>query len=545
MRRDGVNARLAARHGLAPATSLRITRATGSRRRLPVVEQGHPLQDIKKRLAKASLWVSVSRALTSSLTALSTIVLARILMPSDFGLVALATTLMAVLNAITEISMTSALVHLRDPDEDHYHTAWTLNAARGLVLAIGFALLAGPMARLYDEPRLVAVMYALTATILINGLANPRLIMLQKKLVFRQVFVVNVSQGLVTVVGSIALAFILGSYWALVLGMIAGQATALFVSYLLFPFRPRFSWRHTRQLWSFSFWLSLGQVVNTVNFRFDHLLIGGYLGRAALGHYSVGSNLAVVPAREAVMPLTQTLFPAFSLVADNLARLRRGYQRAQATVAAIALPAGIGFALVADPLIRLTMGDKWAPAILVVQAISALYAIQALGRLAHPLAMAKGETRLLFNRSLVIFLIRLPLVAAGMYFWSLPGIVLGRVIAGILGMLINLHMVRSLIGLSIGEQLRQNLRCFAGLLTLIGAAIGVQLLLPAPAGPAGYLAAIFVPALAGAVAYVGTLWLLWYAAGRPQGPESDVLELARKVLARIGGNRSRTEAAAD
>ena len=123
-----------------------------------------------------------------------------------------------------------------------------------------------------------------------------------------------------------------------------------------------------------------------------------FLGRAELGLYSVGSRLAVLPGQEIVRPLTGTLFPAFRLTADDPERLRRAYQRVQCLVTAIALPASIGFGLIADPVVRLALGDKWLGAIPVIQLLAAIYSLDTFGSLVTPLSMAKGETRLLFDK---------------------------------------------------------------------------------------------------------------------------------------------------
>jgi PST family polysaccharide transporter len=491
------------------------------------------LRNIRPRLVKGSLWISGGRAFTNLLSVVSTIVLARLLVPADFGLVALATTMLAILSAITNLSMAAALIHHKEPTEAHYHTAWTLGVARGLVLALLFCVGAQPLAGLYGEPRLDEVMYALSISIFLTGLSNPRLIMMQKKLVFWQVFVLHVANHLVMAIVSIVVALIYQTYWALVAGAVAGQLVATILSYSLFPFRPHLSLRHAGELWSFSIWLTLGQAVKTMNYRFDHLLIGGVLGRSALGFYTVGSNLAIVASKEAVLPLTQTLFPAFSAVSDNLDRLRRAYQRAQATVTAIALPAGIGFALIADPLVRLAMGAKWAPAIIVIQVIGSVYAFSTLGTLVSPLAMSKGATRYLFNRSMQLFVIRMPFIIAGMYLWGLLGLLYARAFVGLLGVLINMSMVRRLIGLSIGEQLRANLRCFLAGAAMVGVVLLLQHLLPNGTDEPILAARIALSVILGAAAYVGASWALWIIAGRPIGPETESLELARTVLKRL------------
>ncbi len=490
------------------------------------------MQNIKSRMARASLWISVSRAATSVLTIISTIILARLLLPADFGIVALAMTIVAVLTAMTQTSMASAIIHLKNPTDDHYHTAWTLGVGRGIVLALILALIARPVSNLYRAPELEDVIYFLTLTALMTGAANPRLIKLQKQLIFRQVFYVTVTQSVVTLVASVALAYTYRSYWGIVMGTVAGQAASLAVSYMLFPFRPRFSLKHFRELWSFSMWTSLSQIVNTVNYRFDHLLIGAFLSRSMLGYYSVGSRLANLASRETVLPLTQVLFPAFSLVSGEQERLRQAYQRSQATVTALALPAGIGLALIAEPLVLLAMGEHWRPAVAVVQVLASLYAVQTLIRLANPLAMAIGQTQLLFRRSLQMFLLRLPLVSTGMYLWGFSGLLAGRLVAGVAAILINMHMVRTLIGVPYVEQLRVNGRCFGATLAMIGAMTGVKSLLAQDASTAGLALAVVVSIVAGAAAYLAATALLWLVQGRPRGPETEAAELLRRFRRR-------------
>ena len=129
----------------------------------------------------------------------------------------------------------------------------------------------------------------------------------------------------------------------------------------------------------------------------------------------------MMPTREATSPLTQTIYPGFSSIRDDPARLAAAYQRAQALVAAVALPAGIGVAVIADPLVRLALGEKWAPVIFIIQALASVYALQTLGSLVQPLGMAKGETRLLFIRDTQMLFVRVPVMIAGLMLYGLAG----------------------------------------------------------------------------------------------------------------------------
>ncbi len=490
-------------------------------------------------MISGSLWLSGARAITNLLAFLSTIVLARLLAPADFGIVALGTTIMVMITAVTEMSLSQALVHHPDPTDDHFHTVWTLGAARAVLLAGLMAAAAYPAAWFYHEPRLAPVVLALAASVVMGGLANPRMVTFTRQLIFWQTFMLSVAGRLSVVLVSVAVAIVWKSYWALIAGSMAGQVVSTLLSYTVAPYRPRVVWRHARELWSFSIWLTLGQAINTINWRFDQLLVGNILGRTALGHYSVGDNLAQMPTREATYPLRQTLFPALARIADDPARLRAAYQRAQGLVTLCALPIGIGFALVADPVVRLAMGEKWAPAIPVIQALSSVFALQTIGDLVQPLGMSKGRTRLLFQRDLQMFFIRLPVIIAGTMIFGLPGLIYSRVATGLGGIVMNMTVVRRITGLSLGAQMQVNTRSLAAAAAMVAATLAFQHAWPIHGDAMRVVAGIAGSMVVAAIAYIGTAALLWRLSGRPDGAEAEVLRLAGQARARLGARFSR------
>lgn len=468
---------------------------------------------------------------------LSTLVLARLLVPADFGLVAIATTMLAVLQTITNMSLSQALIHHPDPTTDHFHAAWTLNTLRGLVVGGLFAAAGGPIASFYDDPRLAPVIAVLGASVFLNGLMNPKRIMLQKQLVFWQDFVLTVSAKLVGLIVSVWLAFATHSYWALVWGQVAMQATTVLVSYMVLPMLPRPRWRELRDLFGFSAWLTLSQIVNTINWRFDQLLIGKFLGRTDLGLYTVGDNLALMPTREATLPLTQTLFPAYANVRDDRKRLVRAYQRSQALVTAIALPLGVGMALLARQLVMIAMGPKWLGAVVVIQALAAIFALQTLGTLVQPLAMSLGATQRLFKRDVALLFVRMPIIVAGMLLHGLIGVVIARILTGVIAIGFNLTLVRSLLKLPIMEQIMANARTLFAAAAMAAALIAWHVLLPDPTGQMKLIVTTALQVAFGGVVYLGTLALTWWLQSRPAGPETEVAEMLGKLRVRLQGAR--------
>ncbi len=494
------------------------------------------MDNVTGKIVRGSLWMTSARMFANLASFLGMIVLARVLVPADFGLFALGSTIFAIVNAVTDISMTQALVHHRDPGDHHFDTAWTLNALRGTLLALLMALVAIPLASFYQDHRLAYVIWALAFATFTSGLSNTRLILLTKQLVFWQEFMIVVAQKGATVIVSITVALILRSYWALVAGSVIGQVVADIVSYAILPHRPRPTLRHARELYGFSIWLSLDQAIVAINWKFDQLMIGALLNKIALGFYAVGENLAQLPTREATQPLTKTVFPAFSRIGDDPVRLKQAYLRAQSLVVAVVLPVGSGITLIAEPLVLLSMGTKWLPAVPVIEILSTLFALATLGLLVQPLAMAKGETRVLFRRDAALFALQMPLSVAGLYWGGLIGLLWTRIATGLIGIVANLLLVRQLTGLQIAAQVAANGRSLIALCAMMAAVFGAKTIY---INSCDAFVQILLSATLGGSVYTAVMLLLWQGARRPQGPETEIGHLASALVQRLRPTVSR------
>ncbi|MBY3068894.1 oligosaccharide flippase family protein [Rhizobium laguerreae] len=490
------------------------------------------MKNVTDRLIKGSVWLSFSRAIVNGLSALSTFVLAWYLAPSDFGLVAIATTIQIILSSVTDLSLGQALIRHESPSENHFSAVWTLSVTRSAILGLVFAAGAYPIAEFYSEPRLVGVMFALSFSLFMSGLGNPRRVMLQRDLIFWQEFVLNVSQKLIGFIVTVAVAAIYQSYWALVIGTLAYQVTNIIVSYTVLPFWPRITFRHARELFSFSLWLTAGQIVNTLNWRVEYLLIGKWLGATELGHYTVGNTLSTLPTREATAPLNQTIYPGFSRVRHDPVRLTAAYQRAQALLAAVALPAGIGMAVVADPMIRLALGEKWIPAIFIVQALASVFALQTLGSLVQALGMAKGHTKLLFIRDTQMLVTRVPIIIVGLLLAGLPGVIYARVLTGLISTVVNMLLVKRLIGLAFFQQLAANFRALVSVAFMAAGILGLSHILSMPTDKPALALHLAILVVTGGIIYVGSSLTLWIAMKKPNGPETEVQRIVIKTLSK-------------
>lgn len=476
-------------------------------------------------------WVIATRILVGAFTFVSSIILARLLAPEDFGLVALATGVSAVITAFTTMPIAEALIRTTDPEDEHFHTAFTLGLARSTLLAITLALTAWPSARIYDDPRMIPILLLLSLNALISGFYSPRWPMIQKQLSFGPTFVMEISCKVTGMLISVLLAYVYRSFWAIVLPITLTQILSVLITHLYMPYRFRFSLRYAREIWSFSVWMTCSAILNTITMRVDTLLIGGLLGQRAAGFYSYGDDKASLPTREISASLVPLLFPGLAAVKDEAERLKSAYKRIQTLVFAVCAPVGVGLALVAHQFVHLLLGDKWAPIIPIIQIMAVTLALENLSNVVRPLAMAQGQTRALFRRDMLVFACRLPGIVLGLLLFGIPGVLAARVLATIVTISLFLSFATRLTAVPVREQLAG---CGRSLVALAVMALGVWLFEASATAADMAPSLIFIVAIAlGALLYTLAHGVLWQLTGRPQGPESEIFKIVDGVAHRF------------
>ena len=476
--------------------------------------------EMRKQLAVGSMWTAGSRAGISLMGLVSTIILARLLTPDDFGLVAVAGVIFAIVAAFTELSLAEALIQHANPQRKHFDSAFTLALLRGGVVASILAVL-GLFFGFYGDPRIELILYALSATALVTGAKNPKIIEFRRRLSFRQELLIQLAEKFAGLIAAVMIAVIYQSFWAIVVGSIVSQLVTVVLSYVFIPYLPRISLHAWRSLLSFSGWVALGSGLRVANWQGDQLLVGAVLGTSTMGQYNVGGRLASLPVQESIAPLVQVLFPAFAKLQLNADKLLDGYLRAQRMLVLVAIPVGIGFALVAGPLMEFLLGPKWSSAALVVQVLSVIFAVQAIARPFVPMAMGLGRTRLIFIREAIDICVRYPLILIGLFSGGLVGLLIARCLTGAFRIVLDMTLARRLIGVSVLRQISSNWRvgiaCAIMVLTLLGLRfVGIN-------DPNVIDIAVLV--LAGGLSYIGTTVILWLLLNRPAGPELEIYEL--------------------
>lgn len=456
---------------------------------------------------------------------LSTLVLARLLMPEDFGLVAIATAYFGIIEGVTNLNLSAALIRFRENDPRLYGTAWTLGLVRGTILSALMAATAWPVAGLMEDPRLLWVILALSIQPLINGFTNPYFIDYEKNLTYGRVFVVNVSGKISSTLSSVTFAIIYQSYWALVIGILVSASVKVVMSYLMRPKLPRLCLSATRKILGFTIWLSGNSLLTSINNNMYNFVIGKRLGAESTGLFHVAAQLAGFIKEFTTGPISQVMFSAFSQLSGDIVRLRNAYVKVTAVIMLVSLPACAGLAFVSQDFIRVVLGESWLEMAPYLSILSLLVAVQSIVSVSDQVAMSIGQTKAIFKRKAAQTLVIVLGLAVAYYLESLMAFVMVRFVSGVFYAVLSQQLVRSILGKQLGrELLRQTFRPLLGTVTMIGVLVALRPLLPLDGELTAVSIRLATDIAVGAATYAAVTFGLWCLHGCPAGAEQYLIQ---------------------
>jgi PST family polysaccharide transporter len=320
-------------------------------------------------------WAYGSYAGGRGLVLVTTVILARLLTPADFGVVALALTFMVFLDTIKDLGLGQALILASDDEVDE-----RAQTVFGWSLIIGLALCAvtvaiSPLAgSFFDSDELMPIVAVLGFNFVLRSLGATHYALASRALDFRSRTMAELADVVMRGGAGIALALLGFGAWSLVIGYLVGTAAMVVTIWLRISFRPvvRLSRRYLRQLLSFGGTLTLVDIGQAFAHELDYLFIGRVLGVGELGLYSIGFRLPELLIVNLAIVAGTVLYPAYSLM--DRERLREAFLSSLRYTALLVLPMAVGLALLAEPVILTVFGDQWVEAIPVMQVL-AVYAV--------------------------------------------------------------------------------------------------------------------------------------------------------------------------
>jgi O-antigen/teichoic acid export membrane protein len=381
--------------------------------------------DLRGHSVRGGLLTLTSQGTQFVLQSVATIVLARLLTPSDFGLVAMVTAVTVLAQSFADLGLSEATIQRKEITHGQVNALFWINALVGLGLTVITASFAPVLARFYREPRLIDITLLLSLTFLICGLRVQPDALLKRQMRFSSLAIRDVGSYALAVPIAIVMAWRGLGYWAIVALPLTFNSLQMAVSWLMVDWRPTPPRRDAQvgSMVAFGGNLAASYLIFNLNRNADNILIGWHLGAQPLGLYSRAYNLLMLPVRQLSGPTASVAVPSFSRLQGDPERLARYYLRTANLITWISAPI-FGFLFVAaEPVIALTLGHQWLGAAPVFQ----ILAISAFGQLFLEsttwLFVSRGQSGRLFKLLLIISPIILVSFLVGLP-WGIKGVAL-------------------------------------------------------------------------------------------------------------------------
>lgn len=359
-------------------------------------------QRLDKSFARGIAWTGAMKWLAQVVSWLSTLIIARLLTPEDYGLVGMALVYVGLVTIINEFGFGAAIVFKRELTDHQISQLNTLSVMIGLTAFAISCAAAIPLSNFYGAPQLRGVVMAMSLTFIISAFQTVPNALLQKDLEFKWLGLVEGTQAFLLAATMVLLAILGFGYWTLVLGNILGT---IFTTILTISKRPHpFAWPRPKGLGSalkVSGHILTGRVASYAQSNADLVVAGRMLGQTALGVYTFGFTLANVPV-DKISALMSRVAPAhFSAVQNDLSALRRYLLRLTEALALITFPMACGLAVVSDEFVLVLLGEKWHAVANPLRILAILASLRSIGSLPPHILNVTGLTHLSMKLSIL------------------------------------------------------------------------------------------------------------------------------------------------
>ena len=454
---------------------------------------------------RGALWNAFAYGASKLALLPTTVILARLLSPQEFGLVALGLLVLTYLDVLRQFGISSALIQWPDDDDLMATVAFWLSLISGLVIAAGAMLLAPIVAGFFRQPELTAILRVLAVAFVVDSVAGVYEARVRKRLQFGRRVGPELGRAVAKGATAIALAFLGFGVWSLILGQLAGSLAAAALYWSVSHWGPslRFDRSIARSLCSYGSQYALFAILAVVIKDVDYLIIGRRMSTEALGYYTLAFRLPEMAVLGICYVISQTVFPVFSKLQAEPERLAGAFTRTVRILLLVTLPVAIGMSLVAPELIHVAFSARWSPAVPVMRWLALYAAVLAVGFVAGDAYKALARTGLLNLLAVGRIAITVPVL------WVAGSQGIGEVAAAQFGVACVIVVLEVIIALRIlGVPLA---RFIAAVAAPLGAVLimATSVLLARWAVPDGAPAVRLVPLVCvGALTYAGAVWFL-------------------------------------
>lgn len=409
--------------------------------------------NMKFKVLSSLFWKFAERGGTQGIQFVVQIVLARLLLPADYGLIALVAIFISISGVFVQSGLGIALVQKKDADETDFSSVFYLSLFIACliytVLFFGAPFIAG----FYDMPQIISVLRVLSITLFFGAFNSIQNAVIARNLQFRKLFFSSIGAIFVSGAVGVFMAYTGFGVWALVGQQISNQLLITLILWFTVKWRPQlsFSFRKIKGLFSFGWKLLISVLIDTVHNNLQNLIVGKIYDPVTLGFYNRGQQFPSLIVSNIDGSIQSVMFPALVSQQENRMRVKEMMRRAIITSSFIMFPAMVGLAVTARPLIKLLLTEKWLPCAPFLQIFCAVYALWPIHTANLQAINALGRSDIFLKLEIIKKIMGLLILAMTM-FYGVYAIALGQVLGGIISTFINAYPNKQLLGYSYREQ---------------------------------------------------------------------------------------------
>ncbi len=465
-------------------------------------------ETLKTKTVKNIGWSGISQVVRLVLQFVSTAVLARLLTPKDFGLMAMIVVFTNFIMIFSDFGLTAALIQRKELNEEHLSSSFWINVLTGLFLTLLLIALAPVIANFYEEDKLTLIIMVLASTFFISSFGIVQAALIMKGLKFKSLAIIEILSVVISVAVAMFLAFSGFGVWSLVWRHISASLVTLILLWFFSTWKPNFllKWLRVKELLNFSLNLTGFKFVNYFSRNIDNLLIGKLLGSSSLGFYNLAYRLLLFPITNISRVIGRVMFPSFSFIQEDKNKVSRGYLKVTCYIAIITFPLMIGLLVVAPQFIRVIFGSQWYRSIFLVQILAIVGLIQSIGTLNGTIYQSQGRTDLQFYVGIIFAIIVGFSLAMGLR-WDIEGVTVAYAIVAFLLIYPSFVIPFRLIDLKFKHFLKQFNSIFFAIIGMGGFIFGLRIFLENIVQANDLIILILISAF-GLVSYISILFVL-------------------------------------
>lgn len=413
---------------------------------------------LRRKAVHGMFWVCMSSAVVQGIKFFAKIALTRILLPDDFGLVAIGLFVVGSFSLLQGLGINGSLIQRRGETDipEAANTAFVIVMACGILLCGVTFLSAGPLALFFRNASAAAVVRVLSLTFIITSFEVVPSAMLTRGIEFRKRFVPEVSSSAVYACVSIALAMNGWNYWSLIYGYLASVSVNAVLMWRISGFRPMFSFNRqiARELLGYGKFIAGSVIVAFLMFQCDNAVVGRILGIKELGFYSMAYTIANLPSISIGLVVSGALYPVFARLQHDNARLKTAFLVSLKMLFVMTIPFSIGIMMMSYPFVHLVLGERWLPMVPALKILSVFALFRVMQSLVGFLLHAIGDARLELVNAFFQMLLMAALIFPLSLRFSIAGTSIAVTIMLVTGFIRLLILTKRRLGLAIADFVR-------------------------------------------------------------------------------------------